>query len=410
LSFSSHRMPNSPRKIPLTTPPCFQKRETKLFHRYVVCSVISQTNGWMNPFWVSYPFSLLKKNPPSSSTTTLSWPRTYMNNSLNSPQRACSGILQYWPTCSPFFKQISSLSLCRKWTRMTSHSLSPLGLRCSEETPQEFNFKQFIEQFYHPVVSMLSGRPEPWINEEVQRILHLSDLAKTGDWYLYQNHTEIRVYGCEMAPYKLPKYFPVRIFALEYIRQMINSDEIHFVSLKKKQQLRIKGQIGPFICNSRAAGEEADKLLKDMNFSTSFIWHYDLCGIIAEMRLKNKSSPYAHTLKPEIEKFLNQTEWEVNTLEDIEQQSPLAMISQTTTPQVPKEKRPRKDVSPSVTEVSAEDFQVYTKRPKTTHTTHRSGEEETQSTKVVEGERSPLLSTSHQMMSTLPQRRKLLPL
>jgi hypothetical protein len=114
----------------------------------------------------------------------------------------------------------------------------------------EFNFKQFIERFYHPVVSMLSGRLELIINEELQRILNLSYLAKTGDRYLYQDHTEIRVYGCELAPYKLPKYFPVRIFALEYIRQMINSDDIHFVSLKKKQQLRIKGKIGSFICNS----------------------------------------------------------------------------------------------------------------------------------------------------------------
>jgi hypothetical protein len=58
---------------------------------------------------------------------------------------------------------------------------------------------------------------------------------------MYQDHIEIKVYGCELAPYLLPKYLPVRIFALEYIRQMINSDDIHFVSLKKKQQLRIKG-------------------------------------------------------------------------------------------------------------------------------------------------------------------------
>jgi hypothetical protein len=247
---------------------------------------------------------------------------------------------------------------------------------------------------------MLSGRPEPRINEEIQRILHLSDLAKTGDWYLYQNHMEIRIYGCELAPYKLPRYVPVRIFALEYIRKMINSDDIHFVSLKKKQQLRIKGQIGSFICNSRAVREEADKLLKEMKFGTSFLWHYDLCGIIAEMRLKNKNSPYVHAPKPEIEKFMNQTEWEVNTLEEVEQQSPSVIISQTTTPQIPKEKRPRKDASPSVTEVSAEDFQVYKKRPKTTHTTDRSGEEETQSTTVVEGENSSPFSSSHQMMST----------
>jgi hypothetical protein len=99
-------------------------------------------------------------------------------------------------------------------------------------------------------------RPEPRINEEIQRILHLLDLAKTGDWYLYQDHIEIIVYGCELSPYKLPKYLLVMIFSLEYIRQMINSDDIHFVSLKKKQQLRIKGKIGCFICNSRSTGRK----------------------------------------------------------------------------------------------------------------------------------------------------------
>jgi hypothetical protein len=121
----------------------------------------------------------------------------------------------------------------------------------------EYNFKSFINLFYHSVVSMLGGQPEPRINDEFQRILHLSDNTKIEDWYLYQNHTEIRVYGCELAPYKLPKYLSVRIFALEYIRQIMNSDDIHFVSLKKRQQLRIKVQIGSFICNSRGAGEEA---------------------------------------------------------------------------------------------------------------------------------------------------------
>jgi hypothetical protein len=32
----------------------------------------------------------------------------------------------------------------------------------------EYNFKDFIDQFYHPMVSMLSGRPEPQINDEWQ--------------------------------------------------------------------------------------------------------------------------------------------------------------------------------------------------------------------------------------------------
>jgi hypothetical protein len=182
----------------------------------------------------------------------------------------------------------------------------------------EFTFKQFIEFFYDPVVCMLSGIPELIINEEIQRVLHLSYLAKNGYWFLYGNHTKIRVYGYEIAPYKLPKYVSVRIFTLEYVRQIINSDDIHFVSLKQKQQMRIKGQIGPFICNSRAVGEEADKLLKEMKFNTIFIWRYDPSGIITEMRLKNKISPYPHTLKLEIKKYVNQKEWEVNTLVDTE--------------------------------------------------------------------------------------------
>jgi hypothetical protein len=158
---------------------------------------------------------------------------------------------------------------------------------------------------------------------------------------------------------------------------MINSDDIDFVVFKKKQQLRIKGQIGPFICNNRAAGAMVDKILKEMKFSTSFPWHYDPCGIIEETRLRNKISPYAHVPKPEIEKFMNKTEWEVKTLEDLEQQPPSASVSQTITPQVPAEKRTRKDVSSSVIEMSAEELQVCKKRPKTSHTTDMSGEEET---------------------------------
>ena len=98
----------------------------------------------------------------------------------------------------------------------------------------------------------------------------MSDLAKIGDLYMYQDHIEIRVYGCELAPYKLPKYFPVRIFTLEYIKQIINSYNIHFVDFKKKQQLRIRVHIGYFICNSRAVGEEAAKILKEMQFNLSF--------------------------------------------------------------------------------------------------------------------------------------------
>jgi hypothetical protein len=264
----------------------------------------------------------------------------------------------------------------------------------------DYDFKAFIDQFYHPVVSMLSGRPEPRINDEVQRILHLSDNAKIGDWYLYQNHTEIRVFGCELAPYKLPQYVLVRIFALEYIRQIMNSDDIHFVSLKKKQQLRIKGQIGSFICNSRGTGEEADRMLKEMKFFTSFTWHYDPCGIISEMRMKNKNIPYAYEVKPEIEKFANQTVWVPDTLVEVEQQVSSTTAQPTTTPLVLKEKRPRQESSPPVTEVSSEEFQMHTKRPKTVSMLGMTVEQEVPPTTGVKPVIPPFGSSQHKAITT----------
>jgi hypothetical protein len=123
-------------------------------------------------------------------------------------------------------------------------------------------------------------------------------------------------------------------------------------------------------------------MLREMKFSMSFPWCYDPCGIILEMRVKNKNIPYVHEARPEVEKFANQTMWEPNTLVEVEQQDPLTTVSQMTTPQVPKEKRPRKDLSLPVTKVSSEEFQLHTKRPKTNAAPGPTGEKEAPSTTV----------------------------
>jgi hypothetical protein len=96
---------------------------------------------------------------------------------------------------------------------------------------------------------------------------------------------------------------------------------------------------------------------------------------------------------------VNQTKWEENTLVDTEpEESPSVSFSLTTTPQVPKEKRPRKDDSPSITEVSTKYFQAYIKKPKTTHATHMSGEEEPYSSTVIE--------RRHEVVSTYSSKKK----
>ena len=81
-------------------------------------------------------------------------------------------------------------------------------------------------------------------------------------------------------------------------------------------------------------------MLKEMEFFMSFTWHYDPCGIISKMRVRNKNIPYVHEFRPKIEKFPNQTVWVLDTLVEleqqgeVEQQAPLTSVPTTTTPQV----------------------------------------------------------------------------
>ena len=78
----------------------------------------------------------------------------------------------------------------------------------------EYSYSDFNDLFIRPAMSLLNKVEPPRINEEIKIILQLSENCKVGDWYLYKNHTETRVYGAILGPYKLPKFLTTRIFAL----------------------------------------------------------------------------------------------------------------------------------------------------------------------------------------------------
>jgi len=116
-----------------------------------------------------------------------------------------------------------------------------------------YTYIEFIDLFVHLASTLLIGTPPPRISGDIKSTLHLSRQYKIGDWYLYLNHTEIRIYGCELCPFKLPRYVLMRLFALEYFRKLINADLTHFCNAKKKARLRIKNQLGPYIIIAREA-------------------------------------------------------------------------------------------------------------------------------------------------------------
>lgn len=100
-------------------------------------------------------------------------------------------------------------------------------------------------------------------------------------------------------------FVPVRIFALEYTREMLNMDELHFVYYKNEAQFNMKAHIGPSIIKTRAEVKEVEAILSQIKFKLSFSWSYDTLGIISKLILEQKSTSYAHTPRPKIEQYSN---------------------------------------------------------------------------------------------------------
>lgn len=94
----------------------------------------------------------------------------------------------------------------------------------------------------------------------------------------------------------------MRLFALEYYRQFINSDLTHFHSAKKKAHLKFKDQLGPFVMNKKEGWKDADWILSEkLKLKRSFWWvPHDPFGIINARKIKYRLSAYDHCKIPEI--------------------------------------------------------------------------------------------------------------
>ena len=134
----------------------------------------------------------------------------------------------------------------------------------------DFTYTEFSDLFLHPAMNILYKSEQPRFNEEMKRILQLSEQNKMGDWFLYEKHTKIRIFGSNLLPYKLLKYMNIRIFAFGYLRQILNSKSINFLAERKKTQFKLKNQVGPFIINNREAEKEISKRLVEFKFQEIF--------------------------------------------------------------------------------------------------------------------------------------------
>jgi hypothetical protein len=100
--------------------------------------------------------------------------------------------------------------------------------------PQNEGFTKYVNRFMSTAYTIIHEEVPPRLFPEFKKLLQLSLDTKVGDWYLFQNHTEIRIYGSEAQPFLLPVFLTMRIFSLEYIRQRLNL--IIFIFLQRNKR------------------------------------------------------------------------------------------------------------------------------------------------------------------------------
>ena len=70
------------------------------------------------------------------------------------------------------------------------------------------------------------------------------------------------------------------------------------------------------IVNNRDALKEIVRKFSEFKFQERFYWNYDPQGILSNIRVKCKLTPFFHVSRLEIEKYANQMEWIETTLID----------------------------------------------------------------------------------------------
>lgn len=151
-------------------------------------------------------------------------------------------------------------------------------------TPENEDLWWYINNFLPLLFTLIHDGPPPRVIPEMDHELQCTPQLATGDWFLYEDHTIIRVYGFEGTPFKLPAFITPRILALEFLRQKLACDDLHFSDGRLAKTFRIPTEVGPFFVKSRKALSILEGMLSKMKFPHAGSWKYDPRGIILRMK------------------------------------------------------------------------------------------------------------------------------
>ena len=108
----------------------------------------------------------------------------------------------------------------------------------SPDLSKQINMFEFVNSIMSKMYKFLFDEVLPRVLEEMKLMLQSSSEDRIGDWFLYKYFTVLRVYGFTREPYKLHVFLTPRIFALEFMRQILCVEEEHFGAFRKYSNVK----------------------------------------------------------------------------------------------------------------------------------------------------------------------------
>jgi hypothetical protein len=80
----------------------------------------------------------------------------------------------------------------------------------------------------------MKNQPTPRFTQEATNVI-----KEIGDWFIDEEFSYIRIYGCEGAPHILPRYVPERLTLREIAYQTVGVGIVASLSKSKKKTMAI---------------------------------------------------------------------------------------------------------------------------------------------------------------------------
>lgn len=103
----------------------------------------------------------------------------------------------------------------------------------------------------------------------------------------------------------MPTFLTPRIFALEYIKQRFDSDNLHFTSKKDVVTFNLPREVGTFVVNERNVLNLVETILKIFDCPQAGAWKYDPHNIIYERSKDREREGHNHDSNPIVEEYTN---------------------------------------------------------------------------------------------------------